>query len=90
MRMRFQETGTEFEYETRASHTMFGDEPLSAESTYVHRMTFARPDGTALVECSVTTSSDGGSFNVDARFTAHWNDTEITEKTWNLNVPRKF
>ena len=89
VRMRFQETGTEFEYETRASHTMSGDEPLSAESTYVHRMTFARPDGTALVECSVTTSSDRGSFNVVARFTAHWNDTEITEKVWNLNVPRK-
>ncbi len=82
------ETGTTFSYETRVSQSVTLSDPTSAEYHIVHRMIYDRPDGKADVQCSVTVRSDLETYQVEAQFTALWQDEEFGDKRWSFQVPR--
>lgn len=82
------ETDTCFGYETRAEYRISPDEPLTAACSYEHTMTFARPDGTAVVTCKVQLSSDADAYQVTGIFSASWDDQIVKTHEWNLNIAR--
>jgi hypothetical protein len=51
-------------------------------------MTFARPDGTAVVTCKVQLSSDADAYQVTGIFSASWDDQIVKTHEWNLNIAR--
>lgn len=87
--LRYAETETCFGYETRADHRIDPADPLSATSCVMHEATYTRPDGVARLRCEVGLRTDGSGWRVDGHLTACWNDERLSDRTWNLTIPRE-
>lgn len=90
VRLRYHDTQTDFEYETRANHVLDTEDPLSASTEFDHRMSYSRPDGEATVRCVVTVNSTSETYFLDGRFTATWKGKIIGQRHWDCAVPRVF
>ena len=88
--LRYRDTGVTFGHETRAEHRLHPDDPLSARSTFDHRITCDRPDGTALVGCRVTASSTETRFRLEGRLTAVWEGELVSERRWDISLERRY
>ena len=86
----YEETDTAFGYETRAEFRIRQDDPLSAECTYEHSMTFDRPDGSAVVSCKVHLSADSHAYHVTGTFCATWDGRTVKTHEWILNIARVY
>ena len=87
--LRYEDTGVTFGHETRAEHRLHPDVPLTARSTFDHRIVCDRPDGTALVGCRVTASSTETRFRLEGRLTAVWNGELVRERRWDISLARR-
>ena len=88
--LRYRDTGVTFGFETRAEHRLHPDNPLSAESTFEHRIVCERPDGTASVGCRVTASSTESQFRLQGRLTAAWDGEQVGERRWEISLERRY
>ena len=79
-----------FGYETRAEHRLHPDDPLSAQSTFDHRIVFDRPDGRAVVGCRVTAKSTETHYRLEGRLTAVWDGEPESERRWDIALERRY
>ncbi len=86
----FPATQTLFGYETKACHAIRPDAPLSAASSFEHRMRFKRPDGTAEVTSEAEVTADADSFHLKGRLTAHWRGEPIFDRDWSPILRRRL
>ena len=88
--LRYRDTGVTFGYETRAEHRLHPDDPLSAQSTFNHRIVCERPDGTALVRCRITAKSTETHYRLEGRPTVVWDREPVSERRWDISLERRY
>ena len=88
--LRYRDTRVTFGYETWAEHRLHPNEPLTAHSTFDHRIVCDRPDGTALVGCRVAASSTETLFRLEGRLTVVWDGELVSEHRWDISLERRF
>jgi len=88
--LRYRDTGVTFGYETRAEHRLHPDDPLTARSTFKHRIVCERPDGTASVDCRVAASSTESRYRLQGRLTAVWDGEPVRERRWDISLERRY
>ena len=88
--LRYRDTGVTFGHETRAEHRLHPDDPLTARSTFEHRIVCDRPEGMALVGCRVTASSTKTHFRLEGRLTAVWDGDLVSERSWDISLDRRY
>ncbi|MEM8951640.1 MAG: hypothetical protein AAGC99_20175, partial [Pseudomonadota bacterium] len=85
----FNETGSSYGFETRATYRLVPGDPLSAESTVEHRAVHRRSDGTAELSCTVKLRADDRFYHLEGRLVADWEGAHLAERNWTSAVPRK-
>ena len=76
--------------EALAMRNLHPDDPLTARSTFDHRIVCDRPDGTALVGCRVAASSTETQFRLEGRLTAVWDGELVSERRWDISLDRRY
>jgi hypothetical protein len=84
----YKQIQTAFGYNTKAEYEMFNQDVRTAKSRLQHRQLYKRPDGTAEIQCQLTTATDGSDFILEGSFSARWQEDEISSHTWNVRIPR--
>lgn len=86
--VRYNETGTDFGFETSAEHRIAPGKPESAFSTIEHRARYRRIDGTAQIRCRITARSNVNTYFIEGFFSADWDHEKLAEHRWNFSIPR--
>ena len=88
--VRYRDTGVTLGFETRAEHRLHPDDPLTAQSTFEHRIVCERPDGTASVDCRVAASSSESEYRLEGRLIAVWDGETMSERRWSISLERRY
>ena len=88
--VRYRDTGVTFGFETRAEHRLHPDDPLTAQSTFEHRIVCQRPDGTASVDCRVAARSNEARYRLECRLTVVWDGEPVSERRWDIPLGRRY
>ncbi len=86
----YHEIDTTFAFETRSEHSIDPRDPNSAESMFRHVMRFDRPDGSAVVDMRVTTTSTENHFLPVGELSVYWNGETMFERRWSSVVERRY
>ncbi|MDU8945765.1 CocE/NonD family hydrolase [Ovoidimarina sediminis] len=88
--LRHHDIATTFGYETSAAFSLDPGNPASARATHAHRAVYARPDGTAEIACTLTTTADAAAFHLDGHLSVTWNGDALATRHWAHSVPRRY
>ena len=89
-RVRFKDTDTAFEFETSAAFAVGLQDPSSATARFEHRASYHRPDGTAVIDSSLSASATEGEYLLNGELTVTWNGQGMAERRWTARIPRRF
>lgn len=84
----FSQIETDFGYETQARHQIALADPLSAQSEFIHRQRYRRPDGTAEIACTLAMTSDSTAYRLQAHLRVDWQGQTLLDRQWDQAVSR--
>lgn len=88
--LHYNETGTNFGFQTRAEYRIRPDNPTSASASFTHEARYGRPDGVADIRCELIARCDATTFFLQATLTATWDGEQVAERRWEASIPRRF